>query len=381
MTNPEIRPFRIDIPQADLDDLRDRIARTRWSGDIPGAGWSRGVPVAYLKGLADYWADGYDWRGAEARLNEFPQFTTEIDGQDIHFLHVRSPHADATPLLLLHEWPTSVVAFLDLIEPLTNPADPADAFHVVVPSLPGIAFSGPIREAGWTYGRTAGAFATLMERLGYASYGVQGAGGGAFIAADLGRQDTAHVLGIHVNALLAFPSGDPAEFAGLTEVEQERLARLQNFRDDMMGFAQIQSTRPQTVAYGLHDSPVGQLAWIVEKFKEWTDTGAELPEDAVDRDHILTTVSLYWFTGTAGSAAHLYYENAHDVNGWGPKDPGTVPTGVAVATPTDITVRRFADRDHNITHWTELERGGAFLSMEQPELLVEDVRTFFRSLR
>jgi epoxide hydrolase len=377
--NIEIKPFRVDIPQAELDDLRDRLSRTRWSGDIPGVGWSRGVPADYLKGLAAYWADGYDWRKAEARLNEFPQFTTEIDGQEIHFLHVRSPHADATPLLLLHEWPTSVVAHIDLIAPLTDPADPADAFDVIIPSLPGIAFSGPVTTPGWTYARTATAFTTLMSRLGYKRYGVQGAGGGAFIAAEMGRQDAEHLIGIHVNALLAFPSGDPTDFAGLTEVEQDRLGRLQDFRDDKMGFAQLQSTRPQTVAYGLHDSPVGQLAWIVEKFKEWTDPAAELPEDAVDRDHILTNVSLYWFTGTAASAAHLYYDNAHDVNAWAPKDRGTVATGVAVA-PGDITVRRLADRDHNITHWTELRHGGAFLSMEQPDLLVGDIREFFNNI-
>jgi pimeloyl-ACP methyl ester carboxylesterase len=380
MTDATIRSFSIDVPQADLDDLQDRLARTRWSGELPGVGWSRGVPEDYLRALAAHWAAGYDWRKAEARLNRFPQFTTEIDGQEIHFLHVRSPHPDATALVLLHEWPTSISAFLDMIVPLTDPADPADAFHLIIPSLPGIAFSGPLTEPGWTYARTAAAFTALMSRLGYEGYSVQGAGGGAFIAAEMGRREPARVVGIHVNALLAFPSGDPSEFAGLTEAEQHRLERLQNFRDDMMGFAQLQSTRPQTVAYALHDSPVGQLAWIVEKFKEWTDPAGELPEDAVARDDILTNVSLYWFTGTAGSSAHLYYENAHDVNAWSPKARGTVPTGVAVSA-ADITVRRFADREHNITHWTELGRGGAFLSFEQPELLVEDIRAFFRTLR
>ncbi|WP_031158175.1 epoxide hydrolase family protein [Streptosporangium roseum] len=370
----EIRPFRIEISQADVDDLRERLARTRWSGEIPGAGWNRGVPVDYLKGLADYWAGGYDWRGAEARLNEFPQFITEIDGQDIHFAHVRSANPDATPLLLMHDWPGSFTQFADVIEPL------AQDFHVIVTSTPGVGFSGPLSGPGWNTGKIAGAFVELMARLGYDRYGVQGGGGGAWIGIEMGRQAPGHVIGVHLNGLVTFPSEDPADFAGLTEGEQERLARLQNFRDDMMGFNVLQSTRPQTLAYGLHDSPVGQLAWITEKFKEWTDAAAELPEDAVGRDHLLTNVSVYWFTGTAGSSANLYYEMAHDPSAWAPKERGTVPTGVAVALSTDVAIRRFAERDSNIVHWTEFERGGNFLSLEQPELLVSDIREFFGKL-
>ncbi|MGV9776181.1 epoxide hydrolase family protein [Streptosporangium sp. NPDC003464] len=370
----EIRPFRIEISQADLDDLRERLGRTRWSGEIPGTGWSRGVPVDYLKGLADYWADGYDWRGAEARLNEFPQFTTEVDGQNIHFAHVRSANADATPLLLMHDWPGSFTQFTEVIEPLSRD------FHVIVTSTPGVGFSGPLSGPGWNTGKIASAFVELMARLGYERYGVQGGGGGAWIAIEMGRQAPDRVIGVHVNGLVTFPSEDPADFAGLTGGEQERLARLQNFRDDMMGFNVIQSTRPQTLAYGLHDSPVGQLAWITEKFKEWTDPAAELPEDAVGRDHLLTNVSVYWFTGTAGSSANLYYEMAHDPGAWAPKERGTVPTGVAVALGTDVAIRRFAERDSNVVHWTEFERGGNFLSLEQPELLVGDVREFFGKL-
>ncbi|MDP9863953.1 MULTISPECIES: epoxide hydrolase family protein [Streptosporangium] len=370
----EIRPFRIEISQADLDDLRKRLGRTRWSGEIPGTGWSRGVPVDYLKGLADYWADGYDWRGAEARLNEFPQFTTEVDGQNIHFAHVRSANADATPLLLMHDWPGSFTQFTEVIEPLSRD------FHVIVTSTPGVGFSGPLSGPGWNTGKIASAFVELMARLGYERYGVQGGGGGAWIAIEMGRQAPDRVIGVHVNGLVTFPSEDPADFAGLTGGEQERLARLQNFRDDMMGFNVIQSTRPQTLAYGLHDSPVGQLAWITEKFKEWTDPAAELPEDAVGRDHLLTNVSVYWFTGTAGSSANLYYEMAHDPGAWAPKERGTVPTGVAVALGTDVAIRRFAERDSNVVHWTEFERGGNFLSLEQPELLVGDVREFFGKL-
>ncbi|WP_405143999.1 epoxide hydrolase [Sphaerisporangium sp. NBC_01403] len=369
-----IHPFRIEIPQAEVDDLRDRLARTRWSGEIPGTGWSRGVPGEYLKGLADYWADKYDWREAEARLNEFPQFTTEIDGQNIHFVHVRSVRADATPLLLLHDWPGSFTQFTEVVETLSRD------FHVIVTSTPGVGFSGPLSGPGWNTGKIAGAFVELMARLGYDRYGVQGGGGGAWIAAEMSRQAPERVIGIHLNGLVTFPSDDPADFAGLTEGEQVRLARLQNFRDDMMGFNVIQSTRPQTLAYGLHDSPVGQLAWITEKFKEWTDSAADLPEDAVGRDHLLTNVSVYWFTGTAGSSANLYYEMSHDPAAWAPKERGTVPAAVAVALPTDVAIRRFAERDLNVTRWTEFERGGNFLSLEQPELFAGDVRAFFDAL-
>lgn len=370
-----IRPFRIEIAQAELDDLRDRLTRTRWAADVPGVpDWTRGVPADYLRGLADYWANGFDWRKAEARLNAFPQFVTEVDGQDIHFAHVRSARADAPALLLIHDWPGSFVQFVDVIEPLSRD------FHVVVTDTPGVGFSGPLSGPGWTTGRIAGAFTELMARLGHARYGVQGNGGGAWIAAEMGRIAPEKVIGIHVNGLVTFPSEDPADFAGLTESEQSRLARLQEFRDDKMGFNAIQSTRPQTLAYGLHDSPVGQLGWVVEKFKEWTDTASELPEDAVDRDTLLTNVSLYWFTGTAGSSANLYYEMAHDPSAWAPKDRGTVPTAVAVALPQDVAIRRFAERDHNVVRWTEFERGGNFLSLEQPELLIGDIREFFADL-
>ncbi|MFI8005164.1 epoxide hydrolase family protein [Streptomyces sp. NPDC086010] len=370
-----VRSFRIDIPQADVEDLRDRLARTRWNTGVQGVGdWSRGVPADYLKDLAAYWADGFDWRKAEARLNDFPQYVTEIDGQDIHFAHVRSDRPDATPLLLIHDWPGSFVQFVDVVEPLSRD------FHVVVTSTPGVGFSGPLTSPGWNTGRIARAFTALMDRLGYDRYGVQGNGGGAWTAGEMGRIAPGRVIGVHVNGLVTFPSEDPADFADLTESERTRLERLRHFRDDKMGFNVIQSTRPDTVAYGLNDSPVGQLAWIVEKFKEWTDTAKELPEDAVDRDTLLTNVSVYWFTGTAGSSAHLYYETAHDPAAWAPKERGTVPTAVAVALPSDVAVRRFAERDHNVVRWTEFDRGGNFLSLEQPELLTEDVREFFADL-
>ena len=380
-----IRPFRIEVAEAALDDLRERLARTRWPAEPEGVGWSRGVPVGYLRELAEYWRAAYDWRKHEARLNQLPQFTTTIDGANIHFIHVRSPEPDATPLLLIHGWPGSVVEFLDLVGPLTDPrahgGDPADAFHVVVPSIPGHGFSGPLAEPGWSHVRIAEAWTRLMARLGYDRYGVQGGDVGAFQAPLVGRLAPDHVIGVHVNALVTFPSGDPAELTDLTEAEQQRLARMRNFQDDMMGYSHIQGTRPQTLAYALTDSPAGQLAWIVEKFKEWTDPAAELPEDAVDRDHLLTNVSIYWFTATAGSSANLYYETYHDPSMFAPTERGTVPTGVAVSLTQDVAVRRLAERDHNVVRWSEFERGGHFAAMEAPEFLVGDVRSFFRTLR
>ena len=381
-----IRPFRIDIPQADLDDLRDRLARTRWPDELPGVGWAYGVPLAYLKELAAYWRDGYNWRRHEARLNEFPQFTTTIDGAGVHFLHVRSPAPDALPLILTHGWPGSIVEFLDVIGPLTDPrahgGDPADAFHLVIPSIPGYGFSGPTRDTGWTTSRVASAWAELMARLGYQRYGAQGGDWGAFVAPQLGRVDPDHVVGVHLNAatfgFIPFGPVDPDELATFTDAEKARLQRLNtSTAGPGNGYFEIQATRPQTLAYALTDSPVGQLAWIVEKFKEWAHD-AEVPENAVDRDQLLTNVMLYWLTGTANSSARLYYENLHAAS-WS-QQPGTTPTGVAVFAE-DYAIRRHAERGNNIVHWSEFDRGGHFAAMEAPDLLVGDVRTFFRHLR
>jgi epoxide hydrolase len=379
MTTPEITPFRIEIPQADLDDLRDRVAATRWPDELPGVGWDLGVPLEYLKGLAEYWRTTYDWRRDEARLNDFPQFTTMIDGQNVHFVHVRSPEPEALPLIVTHGWPGSIVEFLDIIGPLTDPGahggDPADAFHVVAPSIPGFGFSGPTTETGWDTARVARAWAELMSRLGYERYGAQGGDTGALVSPLLGRIDSDHLVGVHVNNLLTFPSGQPGEMDDLNDKDQKRVELMQRWQNEMSGYAIIQSTRPRTVAYALTDSPVGQLAWIVEKFKEWTDPAAELPEDAVDRDRMLTDVTVYWLTATAGSSARLYYEGAKN---WGQtSDPSGVPTGVAVF-PMDITIRNIAEREHNIVHWSEFDRGGHFAAMEAPDLLVDDVRVFFR---
>jgi epoxide hydrolase len=384
-TEAEIRPFRIEIPQGDLDDLLDRLDRTRWPDEIPGAGWDRGVPLGYLKELAEHWRTSYDWREHEAELNELPQFTTTIDGQNIHFLHVRSPEPDALPLILSHGWPGSVVEFLDVIGPLTDPrshgGDPADAFHLVIPSLPGFGFSGPTREPGWDSFRIAGAFAGLMGRLGYERYGAQGGDFGAFISPDLGRVAPDHVTGVHVNAatvgFIPFGGVDEVTLSEFTEAEKVRFERMYRFLSESNGYFQIQCTRPQTLAYGLTDSPVGQLAWIVEKFKEWSYPSAELPEKTIDRDRMLTNVMLYWLTATGASSAHLYYESTHSSN-W--PTPSAVPTGVAVFAE-DIPIRRFAEQDNNIVHWSEFDRGGHFAAMEAPDLLTGDVRDFFRPLR
>lgn len=383
----EIRPFRIDIPQSDLDDLRERLRRTRWPREIPGVGWTRGVPLDYLKTLTEYWRTSYDWRKHEAKLNEFPQFTTTIDGQNIHFLHARSPEPDALPLILIHSWPGSIVEFLRLVGPLSDPrthgGDPADAFHVVVPSIPGFGFSIPVRAAGWTTGRTARAFAELMSRLGYERYGAHGGDIGAGVAGGLSPIDPDRVVGVHVTSdppsavSFAMFSGDPTATPGLSQAERERVERMKQTSADGMGYLQIQSTRPQTLAYALTDSPVGQLAWIAEKFKEWTDPAAELPEDAVDRDQLLTNISLYWFTHTGASAAHAIYESMH-AQEWG--EEGPAPTGFAVF-GADPIARRLMDPEHKSEHWSEFERGGHFPAMEAPDLLIGDVRKFFRQLR
>ncbi|MGV9562801.1 epoxide hydrolase family protein [Streptomyces sp. NPDC003480] len=397
MTAPEDasspQPFRIDVPQSDLDDLHDRLDRTRWPDALPDVGWAYGVPLDYLRELVRYWRHDYDWRSAEARLNEWPQFTTEIDGARIHFAHIRSPEPDATPLLLTHGWPGSIVEFLDVVGPLTDPAahggDPADAFHVVVPALPGYGFSGPTRDTGWEPGRIADAWAELMDRLGYRRFGAQGGDWGAAVSRELGRAHPDRVIGVHLNLLPGAQQATeptPEELAALSPHERERTLtswrRWAEWQREGTGYAILHSTRPQTLAYALTDSPVGQLAWVVEKFREWTDS-RELPEEAVDRDRLLTNVMLYWLTGTAGSAARIYYERAHAARrAAAPSEPSTAPTAVAVF-PAELQVplRHRAERTENIVRWTEFDRGGHFAAMEEPDLLVDDVRAFFRQLR
>ena len=374
-----IEEFRIEIPQADLDDLRDRLARTRWPDQLPGVGWDYGIALEDVRELAEYWRTGYDWRVQERRLNSFPQFTTVIDGQTVHFLHVRSAEPGALPLIMTHGWPGSVAEFLEIIGPLTDPAahggDPADAFHLVVPSIPGFGFSGPTHDRGWNVARVARAWDELMGRLGYQRYGAQGGDWGSSISRELGVLVPSRVAGVHLNMLSPYVSGEPP--ADLSDSDRERVERLRRFRRTGSGYSAIQATRPQTVGYGLTDSPAGQLAWIAEKFGEWTDGGL----GAVDRDQMLTNISVYWLTRTAGSSARLYYEAARS-GALGSPAPSTAPTGVAVF-PAEIAapVRPLAEQANRIVHWSEFGRGGHFAAMEEPDLLVGDVREFFRLFR
>ena len=373
-----IEEFRIDIPQADLDDLRDRLAGTRWPDQLPGVGWDYGIALDDVRELAEYWRTGYDWRVHERQLNSFPQFTTEIDGQRVHFLHVRSGVPGALPLIMTHGWPGSIVEFMEVIGPLTDPGahggDPGDAFDLVVPSIPGFGFSGPTHERGWNVGRVARTWDELMRRLGYQRYGAQGGDWGSGISRELGVLFPEQLIGVHLNTLSPYFSGDLGE---LDLQDRERVERLRRFRQTGSGYGAIQATRPQTVGYGLTDSPAGQLAWIAEKFGEWTDGGLT----AVDRDQMLTNITVYWLTGTAGSSARLYYEAARAGRG-GPPAVSTVPTGVAVF-PAEIAppVRRLAEQSNHIVHWSEFDRGGHFAAMEEPGVLIEDVQEFFRRFR
>jgi epoxide hydrolase len=375
-----IRAFRLEVPQERLRDLEERLARTRWPDDIPGTGWAYGVPVAHVEQLAEYWRQAYDWRACEAELNALPQFVTTIDGAQVHFVHVRSPEPNTLPVIITHGWPGSIVEFLDVIGPLTDPGahggDPADALHLVLPHIPGFALSGPTGDAGWTIARIARAWAQLMRRLGYTRYGAQGGDWGHAITRQLADVDRDHVIGIHLNTLLTPPPSDPEEAVMLTEGDRERLQRLAESFAELSGYARLQETRPQTLAYGLTDSPVGQLAWIAEPFHEWAD-----PDSVISRDRLLTNVMLYWLTATAGSSARLYYETFHETERSGTA-PSTVPTGVAVfAADRARPVRRLAERQVNIVHWSEFDRGGHFAALEQPALFAKDLHAFFRQLR
>ncbi|GIG70989.1 epoxide hydrolase family protein [Phytomonospora endophytica] len=375
MTNTEIRPFRVDVPQARLDELNAKLDAATWPAPLPGDDWDTGVPVAWLRGLAEYLRHSYDWRAAEAELNAHPQFTTEIDGQNIHFLHVRSTRADATPLLLTHGWPGSVVEFLDVI-PLLR-----DDFHLVIPSLPGFAFSGPVGEAGWTPDRIARAWITLMERLGYERFGVQGGDIGGAVSPEVARIAPGRVIGVHTNGgpgpMPPLPMPED-ELASLTDVERDRVARIEAFMQEEFGYIAIQSTRPQALAYGLVDSPIGLLAWLMDKFREWTHPRATVPDEILGRDRLLTNWMLYWATGTAGSAAFVGYAQ----NGpWGPpKMNSGVPTA-ALVLAHDVAIRRYAETENTIVRWTDVDRGGHFAALEEPELLAGDVREFFAGLK
>jgi microsomal epoxide hydrolase len=375
-------PFRLEIAQAELDQLHRRISETRWPDQPAGSGWSLGPPVDYLRELAEYWRDTYDWRAAESRINSVEGFRTEIDGTTVHFLHVRSASPDAVPLILTHGWPGSIVEYLDLIEPLTDPerhgGSAADAFHLVIPSIPGFGLSGPTPETGWTVRRVARAWAELMRRLGYPRYLAHGNDWGSAITRELGLVDAGHVTALHVLQLFRSTvnshTGDPS-----VDEERDAIAAGRRYRTELGGYAALQSTRPQLVGYALTDSPVGQLAWIVDGFRNWTDA-RELPEDAVARDAMLTNIMLYWLTGTAGSSARFYWDN-RDV--WdNPPEPSSVPTAVAVF-PSDIVrpIRRVAEQTNNIVRWTVFDRGGHFGPLEEPDLVVADLRAAFRGHR
>ncbi|WP_203699679.1 epoxide hydrolase family protein [Asanoa iriomotensis] len=365
-------PFRIDIPQADLDDLRDRLARTRWPRQLPGAGWSRGVPLDYLRDLADHWATGYDWRAHEARLNEFPQFITEIDGLAVHFLHVPSKAPDALPLLLTHGWPNSFVEFTDLIGELT-----AD-FHVVVPSVPGFGFSQAPTDTGFTLERVARMWAELMRRLGYDRYGTQGGDLGAYVAPAVARAAPAHVVGVHIDGGFGFPT--EADVPGMNDAERAEWAQMQQWMSGGVDHHALLRAAPQTFAYSWTDSPAGLLAWLTHKFKEFAFM-AETPDQVIDRDLMLTNASLWWFTGTAGPSSWPMYDLltlAPDGGFAWPEGQKAVPSGQYGG--GSALMRRLAERDNTIVHWPEGNPGNHFVAMEQPAAHAADIRSFFSAV-
>ncbi|WP_308125590.1 epoxide hydrolase family protein [Nonomuraea ceibae] len=356
-----IHPYRIEIPQADLDDLAARLRLTRFADEIPGA--EQGVAVERVRRLVTRWRDGFDWRAVEARLNALPQYVTEIDGQDIHFLHVRSGNPDALPLILTHGWPGSIAEYLDAVEPLSR------HFHLVIPSLPGYGFSGPTRELGWNNRRIAAAWAELMARLGYTRYGAAGNDAGSMIYPEVGRVDPEHVVGVHVTQVFSFPSGDPAEFADLSEEDQAGLAVLDWFWKEKGAFNVLQSQQPQTLAHAVTDSPAGLVGWLAQLFDE-----------DLDDDFVLTNAAIHWFTGTAASALRLYWENARMEP---VTEPTTVPLGLAMAEGDFKSIRRFAERDHaNIVSWKTLPAPahGHYTAHTATEALTDDIRAFFEAL-
>ena len=376
-----ITPFRVAVSDAEIADLRERLGRTRWPDQLPDSGWDYGADLDYVRSLCEYWRDGFDWRAFEARFNAFPQYVGEADGQRLHFYHLRSPEPEARPLIISHGWPGSVAEFLEVLGPLSDPAahggDPADAFHVVAPSLPGFGFSGPTRARGYRGRDIAGAFDGLMRTLGYDTYFAQGGDWGTLITMLLAGNFPERVKAIQLNLVTAPPPNpaDPTE--GLDAEELEGLARTQAFMTHESAYQQIQGTKPQSLAYGLTDSPAGLAAWITEKFRSWSDCGGDV-ERSFSRDRLLDNISVYWLTGTINASMRLYYEET----GPGRREalPDIrVPTGHA-RFPAEIiqTPRRWAEAKYNITRWQKMPRGGHFAAMEVPDLFVDEVRTFFR---
>ena len=375
----DIRPFRIDVPEADLDDLRRRLRATRWPEKEVVDDWSQGVPLAYTQELCAYWADKFDWRPWEAKLNAWPQFMTEIDSVDIHFLHVKSPHENAMPLVITHGWPGSVLEFHKVIDALVNPTahggSAEDAFHVVAPSLPGYGWSGKPTGPGWGVEKIGDAWAKLMARLGYDRYVAQGGDWGSAVTGCIGAQDPEHCAGIHLNMLMA-PTTTAKD--DMTEAEKTAAERMKYYFDWDSGYSKEQATRPQTIGYGLADSPSGQCAWIVEKFWAWMDCDGH-PENVLSRDEILANVSIYWLSNSATSSARLYWQSF----GKSRPQPVEVPFGYTVF-PKDISFqsRRWAEkRFSNIVHWGEQEKGGHFAAFEVPETFVDELRACFRQVR
>lgn len=387
-TDTAIVPFQIHIPDADIADLKARLANARLPAQIPGTGWEYGTNAAYLKELVDYWQNDFDWRAQEAELNKFAQFKTTIDGVPIHFIHVRAENPDAMPLLITHGWPGSFVEFRKIIGPLTHPelygGNAEDAFHVVIPSLPGFGFSGEPQERGYNPERMAHVLAALMQRLGYEHYGAQGGDWGAIINRVHAARYPERMIGLHSNFVLANPPEDPAVRAAVPQAEMAARETRAAFMANEVGYQQIQGTKPQSLGVALNDSPAGLAAWIVEKFHGWSD----IDQQSVDgleakftKDEILTDISVYWFTASITASTRIYYEN-RNFPASEPLGYITVPTAGAIF-PAEIyiTPRLWAESQYNIVRWTPMPRGGHFAAMEEPELLLEDVRTFFRSLR
>ncbi|MEZ5170315.1 MAG: epoxide hydrolase [Acidimicrobiia bacterium] len=382
MPPDDITPFAVDVPDEVLDDLRARLHRTRWPDGAPGDPWEYGADLAYVRDVCATWADAFDWRAAEERINRFDQFTTEIDGQNVHFIHARSAEENALPLLMTHGWPDSIVSFLPVIDPLRDPAahggDATDAFHVVCPSLPGYTWSGPTTERGWDTRRVAEAWAALMGRLGYSRYGAQGGDWGSLVTTQLAEVDAGHLAGIHLNMPVCGPPPDGGE---MTEEEAESFARVSDYLENGAGYADIQGTKPQTLAYGLTDSPAGLAGWILEKYHAWTDHDGDL-ETAVDRDALLTNLTAYWVTGTINSSTRLYYESKK-TGRFGPTGSRIrVPTAVALYPEEILTApRSWLEAAFDLQRVAEMPRGGHFAALEEPELFVDDLREAFRLFR
>ena len=372
----QISPFTIDVPDDELDDLRQRLHNTRWPEAELVDDWSQGIPLSYVKEVCDYWADEYDWRAREAALNRFDQFTTEIDGVGIHFVHMRSPHENALPLIISHGWPGSIVEFHKVLEPLTDPtahgSDAAHAFHVVAPSLPGFGFSGKPTETGWGVDKIADVFAELMARLGYESYVAQGGDWGSAITTALGALHPDQCAAIHLTLAMGLrPKAD----GDLTGEEQRAMDRIQYYLDWDSGYSKQQSTRPQTLGYGLVDSPAGQAAWILEKFWAWTDCDGH-PENALSRDELLDNIMFYWVGRNGASSARIYWESF----GRGIRHTVSIPSGFSVF-PKEIVppVRKWVDEYYtDVRHWSELDRGGHFAAFEVPDLYLDEIRSCFR---